>query len=60
MQIRQKKNLQATLIDLINKTPFSIQKNNDRTKLIGGHLFASLDGLISTIARLSKEVSFFQ
>jgi len=42
MQIRQKKNLQAMLIDLINKTPYTIQKNNDRTKLIGGHLFAPL------------------
>lgn len=29
-------------IDLINKTPYPIQKNNDRTKSIGGHLFASL------------------
>jgi hypothetical protein len=29
-------------IDLINKTPNPIKKNNDRTKLIGGHLFAPL------------------
>jgi len=54
MQIRQKKNLQATLIDLINKTPYPIQKNNDRTKSIGGHLFASLVGLLSSIARHTK------
>jgi len=60
MQIRKKKNLQAMLIDLINKTPNPIKKNNDRTKLLGGHLFAPLDGLLSSIARLSKEVSFLQ
>jgi len=46
-------------IDLINKTPYPIQKNNDRTKSIGGHLFASLDGLHLCIARHFKDRFFF-
>lgn len=42
MQIRQKKNLQAIPIDLINKTPNPIKKNNGPAKSIVGHLFAPL------------------